>query len=343
METTSVMFIENTPHGTLARKLQECEDKLGATTGRRVRMVEMGGTQLAQLLPNTNPWSGAQCGRAECHTCHQGGGEEKRLDCFKRNVLYESRCGVCEDKESQSKNRNRSKLGERVKGEYIYVGETSRIMYERCKEHINDGKTGKDDSHIAKHWEERHPGEAMPEFRFRMVKSFQDPLSRQVAESVRIDLRGENILNSKTVYSRNKLPRLVVQKEDWELRKELKEREDKETERKRKRETSRKEKGIGKEPGTEIQEPLMANEDEMNEHSRQNGIKRTQEQTQERERNQPRPKRKKRKDRREEDVNWGQKDLIEEDGDRIREWLKEPTSVPGTLKTIKQPILFSYA
>ena len=70
-------------------------------------------------------------------------------------------------------------------------------------------------SHIAKHWDNAHSGEDMPEFRFRIVKTFRDSLSRQVAESVRIDLRGGNILNSKTVYSRNRLPRLEIEQPEW--------------------------------------------------------------------------------------------------------------------------------
>ena len=89
-------------------------------------------------------------------------------------------------------------------------------MYERTKEQIRDGQNRTEDSHIAKHWDNEHAGEDMPEFRFRIVKTFRDSLSRQFAESVRIDLRGENILNSKTVYSRNRLPRLEIQKPEWE-------------------------------------------------------------------------------------------------------------------------------
>ena len=91
----------------------------------------------------------------------------------------------------------------------IYVGESSRSMYERTKEHIADARAGNEDSHIAKHWAEQHRGEDMPKypFQFKIIKSFQDSLSRQVSESVRIDMRN-GVLNSKTVYSRNKLPRL---------------------------------------------------------------------------------------------------------------------------------------
>ena len=39
-ETTSVMFLEHTPHGELTRRLQECEDRRGEVSGRRVKMVE---------------------------------------------------------------------------------------------------------------------------------------------------------------------------------------------------------------------------------------------------------------------------------------------------------------
>ena len=38
---------------------------------------------------------------------------------------------------------------------------------------------------------------APPKFKFRIVRSIQDPLIRQLSEAVRIELRGEEILNSK--------------------------------------------------------------------------------------------------------------------------------------------------
>ena len=88
-------------------------------------------------------------------------------------------------------------------------------MYERSKEHIRDGKNKTEDSHIAKHWEEHHRGEEIPLFRFKIVRRFKDSLSRQVGESVRIDMRN-GVLNSKTVYSRNRLPRLELEKTEWE-------------------------------------------------------------------------------------------------------------------------------
>ena len=216
--TTSVMFVENTPHGELCARMQRSEDRNGEITNRRVKMVEMAGTSLGQTFSNRNPWAGAGCSREDCHSCNQGGKQDKKEDCFRRNILYESRCGVCEDRREMAGDTNMGKKRKRMdlSEPNIYVGETSRSLYERTKEHIRDGQNRAEDSHIAKHWEQVHGGEEMPEFRFRIVRSFKDSLSRQVAESIRIDLRGEQVLNSRTVYSRNRLPRLEVEKPEWE-------------------------------------------------------------------------------------------------------------------------------
>ena len=42
-----------------------------------------------------------------------------------------------------------------------------------------------------------------------------DPLSRQLAEAVRIERRGLEILNSKSEFSRCRVPRLVINLEEW--------------------------------------------------------------------------------------------------------------------------------
>ena len=126
METTNVMFVDNTPHGELCRRLQTCENRSATVTNRRVKMVEMGGSKLGQLLSNTNPWAGAGCDREDCHTCNQGGSEKKE-DCFRRNVLYESRCVECQEKEELEKEKaggegRKRKGGENFDEKCIYVG-----------------------------------------------------------------------------------------------------------------------------------------------------------------------------------------------------------------------------
>ena len=85
--TIAVMFVDQTPGGLMAKKLQEVEDKLAPASGYRIRMVETSGTQLQRLLPNTNPWAGTQdCGWNSCYTCGQGG--KVLQDCKRRNILW---------------------------------------------------------------------------------------------------------------------------------------------------------------------------------------------------------------------------------------------------------------
>ena len=212
MEATSVFFVDQTKNGGLAKELRALEDRLALLTGFRVKVVEAGGTQLKQMLPSTNPWAGVRCPRANCYTCSQGG--EKVEDCWRRNIVYESRCITCEERNGGEK-KVKVKFGQPIPGRNVYVGETSRSLYERSQEHVRDGAGMMEDSHIAKHWEDKHRGEPMPKFGFRLIRSFQDPLTRQVSESVRIDLH-EEVLNSKAVYSRNVLPRLILEKHDWQ-------------------------------------------------------------------------------------------------------------------------------
>ena len=98
----------------------------------------------------------------------------------------------------------------------MYVGESSRSIYERVKEHMADREELEEDSHQVKHWITSHEEQlAPPKFIFKIVKSFHDPLTSHLAEAVRIDLRGENILNFKAEYSRCRVPRLRVDLEGW--------------------------------------------------------------------------------------------------------------------------------
>ena len=99
----------------------------------------------------------------------------------------------------------------------LYVGETSRSIFERSREHWGAWRSKSDKSHMWKHQEEFHKGEA-PRFYMRVVNFYKTALSRQIGEAVRIDRRGGagNILNSKSEYDRCRIPRLVLEEQDME-------------------------------------------------------------------------------------------------------------------------------
>ena len=62
--------------------------------------------------------------------------------------------------------------------------------------------------------------ETPPVFKFEIIGSFKDVLSRQVFEAVRIENRGQGILNSKAEFNRCRIPRLRIDMEGWKKSKE---------------------------------------------------------------------------------------------------------------------------
>ena len=110
----------------------------------------------------------------------------------RRNILYESYC--TED----FKIGRKDDITFLKEGKGIYVRESSRSLYERTREHVADRKSRNDESHQLKHWLLDHGYLPEPrKFRFRLVRSFTEPMSRQLSEAVRIEVKGSDILNSK--------------------------------------------------------------------------------------------------------------------------------------------------
>ena len=113
------------------------------------------------------------------------------------------------------------------------MGESSRSLYERSREHVNDAEKFQEGSHIVKHWMEYHKDEdSRPDFKFKVLESFKYCLSRQVTEAIWIHYAGDELLNIKNEYNANHLSRVVVDEDNFTKKKrqrqeELKELEDK--------------------------------------------------------------------------------------------------------------------
>ena len=56
---------------------------------------------------------------------------------------------------------------------------------------------------------------APPKFKFTLISSFKDALTRQIFEAVRIERGGVEILNSKSEFNRCRVPRLRIDQESW--------------------------------------------------------------------------------------------------------------------------------
>ena len=94
------------------------------------------------------------------------------------------------------------------------MGESSRTIFERAKEHweaAEGSQQARSKSHMAKHQDMAHGGE-QPSFTMRIVKFHKSALSRQTGEAVRIRRRGGEgaVLNSKGEFNRSFIPRLQL-------------------------------------------------------------------------------------------------------------------------------------
>ena len=90
MRVSSVLFVEQSKGGLLAKELRATVKRLSPMMGFTLKVVENAGRSLGAIFSNKNPWGGQRCGRYSCNPCGQG--EETVEDCKKQNILYESLC-----------------------------------------------------------------------------------------------------------------------------------------------------------------------------------------------------------------------------------------------------------
>ena len=102
LKTRSVLFVEQTKDGRLAKDIREGLLRLEGILGFRIKVVEKAGAPLKRIFPNTNPWAGAHCSREDCVTCNQGA--EELPNCTKRNLVYENICLECNPEASKKGN-----------------------------------------------------------------------------------------------------------------------------------------------------------------------------------------------------------------------------------------------
>ena len=96
-----------------------------------------------------------------------------------------------------------------------YVGESSRSLYERSKEHREDYKNLSESSHMLKHYLACHKDIKREELEFgvRVRRKYVKAFERQVGEAIAIEqeqLKGTVLLNSKSEFNRCSVPRLTL-------------------------------------------------------------------------------------------------------------------------------------
>ena len=181
------IIIPATPNGELASMLQkvvdeECDKKL------RFKVIEKGGAKIKRKLQISNPLETPGCTDEKCLACKQERGKGGK--CRKSNVNYKVSCKICPQD-----------------GKSVYIGETSRNLYTRGKEHLAKFEGKKADSFMLKHQSDHHIGQPV-EYSAEVIATFNDCLSRQVAEGVEIRRCEHAVMNTKSEWHQPALWRI---------------------------------------------------------------------------------------------------------------------------------------
>ena len=102
----TVMIVEYSKYGELAKTMRELTGRLEEVIGFKVKLVERAGASLKSLFPTNNLWEGQKCGRKDCTMCEQGA--EMLPSCTKSSLLYENICGLCNPKSGEDRELCRS-------------------------------------------------------------------------------------------------------------------------------------------------------------------------------------------------------------------------------------------
>ena len=186
----TVIMVQATPGGELAKKYQQVIETHPGPV--KIKIMEQGGRTIKTVVQDTNPTKTKGCASQDCLTCKRGRG--RGGECRKNNVGYILFCDECgEDK-------------------VCYVGETGQNTYTRGLRHMTNYRGRHKDSPLWKHAQVAHGGSLEVSFSMKVVRTFRDPLTRQVNEAVRINQCGAEIqLNSKSEWHGPATVRLVVE------------------------------------------------------------------------------------------------------------------------------------
>ena len=209
---STVIFVPSSDGGTLLKMLENLESELwkNKDVSWSVKLVEQSGKQLRNKFNTRIPIvSGCPLGR-DCLVC-----DGDAIKCTTRNVVYMAECEDCSESGTVDGLVQRTPLSDSW-----YVGETSRPLRMRAREHHNKLRECSTDSFMFTHWMKCHGLDMIPpKYTFRIMGTYTDCLSRQIAEAIQIEDKG--ILNKHSEYGVNHLPRLEAAESEQDRNKLL--------------------------------------------------------------------------------------------------------------------------
>ena len=151
-----------------------------------MEVIEKAGSNLKSRLQKSNPFPDNTCPDPECILCENNSNSM----CRRNNVTYEVKCDLCKD---------------------IYIGETSRNLYTRIKEHLSDYRNKSKDSVLYRHAVAKHSHNQHVPYTAKVTGVHRDALSRQLTEAVSISEACQNtLINSKAEFGHTPVTRVQL-------------------------------------------------------------------------------------------------------------------------------------
>ena len=135
----SVVFVPHTYKSELAKRLRERLEKLEKLGSLKLKVVEKTGEKLVDLLHRSDSWSDMDCNREDCLICGSAGEKEKKGKCKRRNVVYETYCITCAEKEEKERNEKEKEIEKEAERE-VNVEKENKNKKKRKREEDNANK-----------------------------------------------------------------------------------------------------------------------------------------------------------------------------------------------------------
>ena len=97
-----------------------------------------------------------------------------------------------------------------------YIGETHRTLWDRMIEHESGNRNKERETPLGRHWIEHHPNrDTPPETSHEVISKHHTSTQRQIWEAIKIDAEDcDNLMNNKSEWRQNSIPRMVLEKRD---------------------------------------------------------------------------------------------------------------------------------
>ena len=197
----TVLRVPCTPGGVLAGAVKVVVDEEAGRLGLKVKTQEGSGLPLRRSVVTSDLGAGQPCHQGDCTLCLSGD-DKGGLRHHRSGAVYKGECKLC---------------GEGISD---YWGESGDSAYCRCQQHKSAILNKDENNAFAKHLAIHHPEQEgnIDSFRFKLVETHSQPLSRLCSESVHIHTSKAQIpMNSKAEWHAPVVPRVVVTRELEEL------------------------------------------------------------------------------------------------------------------------------